>query len=43
MLLRHRNREYDYQGTVYVHGISDGELDDLLDGGSFLEDDFCLA
>ena len=38
-----RSSEYDYQGTVYVHGISDGELDDLFDDGSFVEDDFCLV
>jgi hypothetical protein len=43
MLLRQRGLEHDYQGTVYVHGVSDGELDDLFDDGSFVEDDFCLV
>ena len=33
-----RSSEYDYQGIVYVHGVSDGELDDLFDDGSFVED-----
>jgi hypothetical protein len=43
MLLRQRSGEYEYQGTVYVHGVSDGELDDLFDDGAFAEEDFCLV
>jgi hypothetical protein len=43
MLLRQRSGEYEYQGTVYVHGVSDGELDDLFDEGAFAEEDFCLV
>ena len=43
MLLRQRSCGYDYQGTVYVHGVSDGEMDDLFEGGVFREEDFCLV
>jgi hypothetical protein len=42
MLLMQRSREYDYQGTVYVHGDLDGEMDDLFDVGAFVEEDFGL-
>ena len=42
MLLRSTNSGFTYEGLAYVHGISEGELDDLLEGGEFEERDFVL-
>ena len=42
MLLRSSMQDFTYEGLVYVHGLSDGELDDLLEYGEFEERSFTL-
>ena len=43
MLLRQRSHVYYHQGTVDVHGILDGEMNDLFDDRAFREEETCLV
>lgn len=42
MLLNAANEGLPYGGLVYVHGISDGEMDDLFEEEAFPNENFTI-